>query len=165
MAGPVEDKWGAPLNGPYGLKRVIVSVLYMKGQSDFEDQKLKVSKQTAEFMENIDVATLLYAYDSLSSKRDIRDLASMTSYYLGEANGVLYRCLILRKGKAIMPALEELAAKHANECIDHFGTQTKMCLSDKEYRDSLSYYMDTIAKLTKTHSTEAGCTTASWAQM
>lgn len=165
MAGSVEDKWGAPLKGPFGLKRVIVSVLNMKGQPDFEDQKLKVNKPTAEFMEDIDVATLLYTFDSLSSTRDIEDLASLTPYYLGEANGVLYRCLILRKGKTILPALKKLAATPSNECTDRFGVQAKICSSDKEYRDTLNYYVGTIARLTKTHSTEAGCTTADWAKM
>jgi hypothetical protein len=165
MAGPVEDKWGAPLSGPFGLKQYIVSVLYMKTQPDFEDQKLKASKPTAEFLDNIDVMPFLYAFDSFQSKKDVEDLANLSSYYLGEAAGELYRCLVLRKGEKIKPALKKLAANKSNECIDRFGAQAKICLPDKEYRDTLRRYIETITTLTKTHSTKPGCTTAGWSKM
>jgi hypothetical protein len=164
-AGSIESKWGAPLVSPIGLKEIIISTLDMKNQPDFKSQMHKVSKPTANFMNDIDVATFLYAYDSFSSKRDIEDLASLDSYYLGEANGVLYRCLVLRKGMEIMPALKKLASKSSNECIDRFGSQSNICVSDKEYRSTLAYYISTITKLSKTNSTEAGCTTADWGNM
>lgn len=165
MAGPVEDKWGAPLAGPIGLKQYIVSILYMQNQSDFGDQQRNVSKPTAEFLNDIEVAPILYAFDSFQSKRDINDLASLSAYYLGEANGVLYRCLVLRKGSKIMSALESLTANPSNECISRFGSEGKMCIEDKQYRDTLKYYINTISTLTKAHSTEPGCTTEGWSKM
>jgi hypothetical protein len=165
IADPIEEKWGAPLKGPFGLKEYVVSILLVKSQPDFEDQKLKVSKPTAAFLSAIDVMPLLYAFDSFQSERDIKDLAQLSSYYVGEAAGELYRCLVLRKGEKIRSVLETLAAKKSNECIDRFGSHSKICVPDKEYKASLKSYVDTIVALTKAHSTTPGCTTTGWSEM
>jgi hypothetical protein len=165
FAGPIEEKWGVPLEGPFGLKQYVVSILAAKTQPDLEKQKLKVAKPTADLLSVIDIMPLLYVYDSLGSDRDIEDLASLSPYYLGESAGTLYRCLLLRKGRKIQPILEKLAATKANECIQRFGLGSNICLPEKEYRASLKSYTEKISALSKSGETTPSCTTTGWSSM
>jgi hypothetical protein len=165
FAGSIEEKWGAPLVGPFGLKEYVVSLLSAKSQPDFEQQKLKVAKPTAELLSKIDVMPFLFAYDSLGAERDIEDLAKLSPYYLGEAAGTLYQCLVLRKGQKILPALQKLAKRKSNECIERFGQDANVCLSDNEYRAHIKKYIEAISSLTKTNQTTSLCTTSGWSSM
>ena len=165
MAGPIEEKWGVPLEGPIGRKEHVVSILAAKTQSDLEKQKLKVAKPTAALLSLIDIMPLLYVYDSLGSDRDIEDLARLSPYYLGESAGALYRCLLLRKGRKIEPILEKLAATKTNECIQRFGLDSNICLAEKEYRAILTSYMEKISALSKSGETTLSCTTTGWSSM
>lgn len=90
---------------------------------------------------------LLLLFDSMASPRSARTLASLAPYYLGEAAGEMYSCLVLRKGKSIMPALSQLASSNQNECIEKYGppetdpkgAKISPCLSDLEYRKRLRF--------------------------
>jgi hypothetical protein len=165
FAGSSEEKWGAPLVGPFGLKEYVVLILSAKSQPDLESQELKVAKPTADLLNKIDVMPLLFVYDSLGSERDTEDLAKLTPYYLGEAAGTLYQCLVLRKGQKILPTLKRLAKNISNECIDRFGKEANICLAEKDYRRHLTNYIETISALTKTGGTTALCTTSGWSSM
>ena len=165
IAGPVEEKWGAPLEGPFGLKEYVVAILSAKSQPDFGTQKLQVAKPTADLLSVIDVMPLLYAYDSLGSERDVEDLAKLSAYYLGESAGTLYRCLLLRKGQKIQSALKKLVVMKSNECIQRFGLDVNVCLQEEEYRASLTNYIETISNLTKTRGTIPTCSTTGWSSM
>lgn len=165
IAGSIEEKWGAPLVGPFGLKSYVVAILFAKSQSDFESQKQKVPKPTSDLLSELDVMPFLFVYDSLGSERDIEDLANLSPYYMGEAAGTLYQCLLLRKGQKILPDLKKLANKKSNECIEKFGREASICLSDKQYREYLKNNIETISIQTKKGGTTPLCTTRGWSSM
>jgi hypothetical protein len=67
------------------------------------------------------VLALLLLFDSWNSEDSLRVLASFSNYYLGEASGALYDCLVLRKGKSIRPYLEEELRSNRNECRQNYS--------------------------------------------
>jgi hypothetical protein len=66
------------------------------------------------------VLALLLLYDSWNSKESLRVLASFSDYYLGEAPGAVYDCIVLRKGKRIRPYLEQELSSPLNECRQNY---------------------------------------------
>jgi hypothetical protein len=78
------------------------------------------------------VQGLLLLFDSWNSDESLRVLASFSNYYLGEAFGGLYDCLVLRKGKAIRPYLEQALRSNSDECKKEFGeTRPSLCRSSE----------------------------------
>jgi hypothetical protein len=60
----------------------------------------------------VDVAqSLLYEFDNLNADEDLRVLATLVCFDLGEHPSEVLQCVVLRKGERILPYLEELQTK------------------------------------------------------
>jgi hypothetical protein len=98
------------------------------------------------------VTDLLLLFDSMRSKGSVETLAELTPYYFGEAPGEMYSCLLLRKGKALVPLISKLLASKRNECIEKFGPpkdrleglEVPVCLADETYRSRLRSTLEGI---------------------
>jgi hypothetical protein len=97
------------------LKRAIVSnlALFVKEQTSRSD------KAYGALSEN--VARKLSLFDTLGSPEALGVLASLSGYYLGARGEELYRCLVLRKGKALEPYLEQYLHNGNPECSQELG--------------------------------------------
>jgi hypothetical protein len=67
------------------------------------------------------VAGQLSLFDRMNAPDALPVLASLSGYYLGSGNERLYDCLVLRKGAALKPYLEELFRSGSLECLRQFG--------------------------------------------
>jgi hypothetical protein len=85
------------------------------------------------------ISALLVLFDSMSSKGDVAVLASLSTYYLGEAPGEVYECLLMRKGRSVRPFLDQILVSPENECRDRFGSDAAagLCHTDDERRQLL----------------------------
>ena len=136
-AVPAEQLSTAPL-----LKRAIVAnlALFVKEQTSRSD------KAYAALSEN--VVRRLSLFDQLGSPEALGVLASLSGYYLGARGTELYRCLVLRKGKALEPYLEQYLHNRNPECSQELGaTFTKpssaldgyaLCRSDQQQKAHLA---------------------------
>jgi hypothetical protein len=84
-----------------------------------------------------DVNALLVLFDNMHSEESDRILASLGSYYFGEAAGELYECVVLRKGKEMRRYLRsELAS---NECAKRYGRiHAALCMNSKDFTSYMS---------------------------
>jgi hypothetical protein len=84
------------------------------------------------------VNALILLYDSWNSKDSLRVLASFSNYYLGEAPGALYDCIVLRKGKTIRPYLEGELHSSRDECVDEFGENRPSLCRHSERKERIN---------------------------
>jgi hypothetical protein len=114
---------------PNLLKRAILSnaVLYAEVPA--------VRKAQAYQSHSLDVYNLLAQFDRLDSTASIEVLISFNSYYFGAAFGEMDECIVLRKGRPILPYLARQLASNRNECAGTLGkAHPRLCLSESEYR-------------------------------
>jgi hypothetical protein len=97
------------------LKRAIVSNLALFVQ----EQTSPSDKAYAALSEN--VVRKLSLFDQLGSPDALGVLASLSGYYLGARGTELYRCLVLRKGKALAAYLEQYLHNGNPECSQELG--------------------------------------------
>jgi len=69
------------------------------------------------------VINQLLRFDSMDSPQALGVFASLSGYYLGGRAEQVYRCLTLRKGKAIEPLLAEGARSGNLECVRELGQE------------------------------------------
>jgi hypothetical protein len=69
------------------------------------ESREKLEKDVVYNRQPNDVNALLVLFDSMQSEASERILANLGSYYLGESAGELYECVVLRKGKRMVPYL------------------------------------------------------------
>lgn len=119
------------------IEEVIVS--YLKILEKYPDLI-----REAEFDSNI--MDLLLLFDSMGSRKSIKTLCSLSSYYLGEHPHEVYSCLLLRKGRSALPFLEALLKSEENECISKFGSKSKTCLDNETYKGELSIIVEQIKR-------------------
>lgn len=124
------------------VKDVLVSSVALKGKIPNSESDPAVN----DFM--WDVGKLILLYDSMSSNKSLETLASLNPYYLGEATGEIYHCVLRRKGKRIEPALTRLLNSNRNECTQKYGTNSPYCLRDDLYREKLKSTIEAIKKNT-----------------
>ena len=98
-----------------------------------------------------DVGEMLLLFDSMSSDRSIRTLASLAPYYLGSSTDEIYSCLVIRKGKTINKFLVDLKNSDSDECINTFKRAYKhdigkVCLSSDAYKEKLTTLIESINK-------------------
>jgi hypothetical protein len=84
------------------------------------------------------VEALIFLYDSWNSNDSLKVLASFSNYYLGEAPGALYDCVVLRKGKAIRPYLEQELRSDRGECMDEFGESRQSLCRPNERKERIN---------------------------
>jgi len=90
------------------------------------------------------VLGLMLLFDSWNSDESLRVLASFSSYYLGEASGGLYDCLVLRKGKAIRPYLEQVLRSNSDECMAEFGARSRGNCEDSRRKERIRNLLSRI---------------------
>jgi hypothetical protein len=98
------------------------------------------------------VTDLVLVLDNMNDPRKLAEVAGLTPYYLGEAPSQMYYCVLLRKGTALRPVLENRLSSAGNECINRFGSpdakmeglHVPMCLSDQQYRRRLQQIVAAI---------------------
>jgi hypothetical protein len=124
------------------LKRAIVSslALFVKEQTSRSDKAYTAVSEN--------VVSRLSLFDPLGSSEALGVLASLSGYYLGARGEELYRCLVLRKGKALEPYLEQYLHNRNPECSQELGaTFTKpssaldgyaLCRSDQQQKAHLA---------------------------
>lgn len=97
---------------------------------------------------------LLLILDSDSSDAALTNLARLSSYYLGEAPGEIYQCVVLRKGTRMLPALkQQLARRDSDECVGKHG-DSKLCVSNLRPEGHLAAVSGLIAAIER----DAPCT-------
>lgn len=80
-----------------------------------------------------DVKALLLLFDNMHSKESDQILAHLGSYYFGEDAGELYECIVLRRGKDMIPYLRR--ELETSDCAERFArTSPKLCLSSEDRR-------------------------------
>lgn len=124
------------------LKRAIVANFALFVQ----EQTRRSDKAYAALSEN--VVRRLSLFDPLGTPEALGVLASLNGYYLGAPGEELYRCLALRKGKALEPYLEQYLHIGNPECSQELGpTFTKpssaldgyaLCPSDQQQKAHLA---------------------------
>jgi hypothetical protein len=97
------------------LKRAIVSNLALF----VTEQTSRSDKAYAALSENL--VRKLSLFDSLGSPEALGVLASLSGYYLGARGEELFRCLVLRKGKALEPYLEQYLHNGNPDCSQQLG--------------------------------------------
>jgi hypothetical protein len=78
-----------------------------------------------------DVIDLVLLFDAWDKPGDLQALASLSSYYLGAHGGETYSCLVVRKGRAILPELEQEMARRPSECSKRYGDKEGVCFSNE----------------------------------
>jgi hypothetical protein len=97
------------------LKRAIVSNLGLF----VTEQTSRSDKAYAALSENL--VRKLALFDQLGSPEALGVLASLSGYYLGARGEELYRCLVLRRGKALEPYLVQYLHNGNPECSQQLG--------------------------------------------
>jgi len=97
------------------------------------------------------IESVLALLDGHNEPDSLDVLTSLSSYYLGEAAGGLYRCLIIRKGATIKGRLASLLASDDNECARRFNSlppseRRAACLDDVVYRAKLRAMLGQIER-------------------
>ena len=72
------------------------------------------------------VIDLMYLLDQRSSREDLRALVNLSSYYLGESPAQTVSCLMIRKGKKLLPFLNEAVKSPQSAC----AKQTKISVRE-----------------------------------
>jgi hypothetical protein len=72
------------------------------------------------------VINLLYLLDQRSTREDLRVLVNLSSYYLGESPAQTVSCLMIRKGKKLLPFLDEAVKSPQSAC----AKQTKISIQE-----------------------------------
>ncbi len=100
---------------PKLLKRAIVSDLAIFAQN----QSLQRNTGYSDHMKY--ETSRLSLFDSMNSSEALSAFASLSGYYLGASGEKLYRCLALRKGRALEPYLEPYLRGGNPECVNELG--------------------------------------------
>lgn len=93
------------------------------------------------------VVSLLLLFDSRQTDASRKTLASLSSYYLGESGGEIYRCLLLRKGASIRNDLAAVLRVTPTECSRELG-KSAACLSAEAVKRSVEDVLRDIEKNT-----------------
>ena len=93
------------------------------------------------------VMDLMMLLDGQSSRKDLKVLVDLASYYLGEGPGQTLNCLLIRKGSRVLPFVEEAIKAPTSPCRQNIGAQLweKVCLES----DVLKARLSAIAKAVK----------------
>jgi len=97
------------------LKRAIVSDPAILAQG----HNLQPRTGYSDHMEYVTSQLLLF--DGMNSQEALSMFASLSGYYLGAPTEKLYRCLALRKGKALEPQLGHYLHDGNPECMNEIG--------------------------------------------
>jgi hypothetical protein len=108
------------------------------GRSRIPSDPILVKQAILAHPDSEPVEALFFLYDSWNSKDSLRVLASFSNYYLGEAPGALYDCVVLRKGKAIRPYLEQQLRSSRDECMDEFGESRQSLCRPNERKEKIN---------------------------
>ena len=91
-----------------------------------------------------DVIKLLLLFDAWGDQESLETLASLSSYYLGAHGGETYSCVVVRKGRAILSALENQAALAEGACAARFGDKKGVCVPEQSRANKLRTLMGRI---------------------
>jgi hypothetical protein len=73
---------------------------------------------------------LLYMFDNDNSRKAVEALSRLSSYYLGEAPGEVFSCVVVRKGRRMLASLEaQLADTKGDDCQTQLGKSNSACLA------------------------------------
>lgn len=90
---------------------------------------------------------LLFLFDDDDSPQALDALARLSWYYLGEAPGEVYSCVVVRKGARILPALREQLKSATDDCASRYGKSNDACLSKfgaSEHKAEVQMLIDQI---------------------
>lgn len=97
-----------------------------------------------------DILSLLELLDTSNSPKCLSILANLAQYYLGEAGGELYSCIILRKGRLIERYLKAERGKikeGMNDCAPSTNSSKERCFTAKEALDNIDDLLPSLSKL------------------
>jgi hypothetical protein len=92
---------------------------------------------------------LIYLFDCLDDEESLRVFANLSSYYIGEHNSEVYDCIALRKGKRLLPFLEEIAKNKCNECNEIFAKDLEVDTICREKSYQIGYIAGLIDRIKK----------------
>ena len=70
-------------------------------------------------------------FDDQNSEAAMRKLVALGHFDFGAASSVIYECVVVRKGRAITPILEqELRKENFAPCLAAFGEGSSLCPSN-----------------------------------
>jgi hypothetical protein len=111
------------------LKRVIISNAMLGAEVP------EVRGKKAYQFHSLDVWNLLALFDTTSSPDSLRTLATFASFRLGTGFAEMYECVVLRKGRGMIPYLEANVTSGRDECDQTLGkTHPNLCFGLREYR-------------------------------
>jgi hypothetical protein len=103
----------------------IVTLAHAKPLSTSENPKL-----AGEITDSL--IDLLVLFDADNSSSALNSLTKLSAYYLGEAPGEVYGCIVERKGTKILPYLQKaLQPGSVDDCVARYGQKSTMCVATK----------------------------------
>ncbi len=119
------------------IKDVLISYLNLR-------ERIPELKKDANF--HSQQLSLLFLFDSMSSEKSLKILASLSPYYFGAFGGEIYHCLLIRKGFYIEKYLKTLLESDRNECFSRFGDKNRICLSHDQYKSEIRTVLKLISE-------------------
>ncbi len=124
---------------PTLIKRAIVSnAVLLKSHPELESD-------AAYQRHSLEVNDLIALFDAMQSPECLRVLVSLNSYYLGESFGEMMECVVLRKGKLVLPSLSDQLSSNASECARELAeVHPQLCLSARDYRERVKRLLRSV---------------------
>lgn len=89
----------------------------------------------------------LLLLDDQNSDDAMRSLVDLTSFYLGEASGEIFGCVVSRKGRRVMPFLEKALRDGGDSCAQDLGKGNDLCISAREGEGLSDRIHDLVARI------------------
>jgi hypothetical protein len=77
------------------------------------------------------VVELLLLLDKKADRETVNALADLSTYDPGTYGSEIYTCLIVRKGRIMIPALEERDSDKADDCVKMLGAGHPSCIASR----------------------------------
>lgn len=71
-------------------------------------------------------------------------IVSLSHFELGTAPTEVYQCVVIRKGRRIVPVIERELRRMDNPCESEFGQGSPLCRSGGETEAALQFYRSEI---------------------
>jgi hypothetical protein len=86
----------------------------------------------------------LLLLDTESSEVALRRIVALSHFDLGTAASEVYGCMVIRKGQAIVPYIEQELERPGNPCASEFGEGSSVCRPARDVAGSLRFFVSQI---------------------
>jgi hypothetical protein len=92
------------------------------------------------------VQGLLELFDDQTSKAALRKLVALSYFDFGTASSEIYECVVVRKGRAIVPIIKDAIRRDFNPCFAEFGQESPLCSPETKDSKRLNILLRQIEK-------------------